>query len=154
MSGVRDDRARRLAASSSLGAGVLLVAALLGLVNYFGWKYHRRLDWTASEIYSLSDKTKNVLAQLDRDVRAVVFLVPGSPLYHAVTELLGRYDAGSPRFSVRLIDAERNPAEAKQLIDAYEVAALDTVIFEAGDDRRAINEADLALWDYSGMELG
>ena len=56
-------RAAGLTRTGTLGVGVLVVAALLGMVNYFGWKYHARLDWTATKLYSLSEKTENVLSR-------------------------------------------------------------------------------------------
>ena len=46
---------RQLLWTSSVGAGVLLVAALVGFVNYFGFQYYQRFDWTRYEIYSLSE---------------------------------------------------------------------------------------------------
>ena len=65
---------------SLLGAGVLLVLALLAIVSYLGWKYHWRWDWTETRIYSLSETTENVLEELDEDVRVTVFITPGSRL--------------------------------------------------------------------------
>jgi ABC-type uncharacterized transport system involved in gliding motility auxiliary subunit len=145
----------RLIAGGSLAAGIVLVSLLVGFANYFGWKYHRRFDWTASRFYSLSDKTREVLRGLDRDIEAVVFLTPGSQLYPAVSELLARFDAESGRFSVRRIDAERNPAEAKALLDRFEVSELNSVVLEAASgERRVLEEADLAEFDYSGMQFG
>ena len=46
-----------LVQGSMLSAGVLLVAGLVGIVNYLGMRYYKRFDWTSSQIYSLSDKT-------------------------------------------------------------------------------------------------
>lgn len=145
---------RGLVASTSLGAGVVLVAMLVAMVNYLGWKYYHRFDWTSGEIYSLSEKSRSVVAELDRDIEVVVFMGPGSQLYPAVTELLSRYEAASGRISVQVIDPERRPGEAQQLIEKYQVSSLNTVVFESGEDRRIIEEADLAEYDYSGMQFG
>ena len=62
--------------TGTLSAGVLLLAALLLILNYFGWKYYKRFDWTSSQLYSLSDKTVNVLKGLKQDVDFIVFLSP------------------------------------------------------------------------------
>ena len=113
-----------LIAGSTLGAGVLLVAALVGLVNYFGYKYHWRWDWTSNEIYTLSEKSRNVIQGLTKDVEAVVFMRPGGELYAPVRELLARYQAASPRIRVRMVDPEKNLAEAQQLVDKYKVSNL------------------------------
>ena len=154
----RDDKTatrRGLLQGTTLGAGVLLVAALLVLVNYFGWKYWKRFDWTSGQIYSLSEKSQGVLKELDRDIEAIVFMTPESQLYVPVTELLSRYEAASSRIKVRTLDVARNPVEADRLLRQYEVQRANVVVFAAGEgERRVIEEADLADYDYSGMQTG
>jgi ABC-type uncharacterized transport system involved in gliding motility auxiliary subunit len=136
------------------GAGVLLVAALVGLLNYFGMKYYHRFDWTGTRLYSLSEKTLGVLEGLDRDVSVAVFLQPGSNLYDPTRELLERYAAKGSRVKVRFIDPERNLVEAQRLVDQYQLSGLDVVVFEAGDERRVVDASSLADWDYSGLQMG
>ena len=149
-----DTTRKNLGRSSSLWAGVVLVALLVGIVNYFGWKYHQRFDWTASRLYSLSEKSEAVLGTLDRDVEAVVLMDTGDELYDPVRELLARYDAASARFSVRLVDAQKNLIEAQQLVDRFELSRLGVVVFDSEAGRRVIDAADLADYDYSGMQMG
>lgn len=141
---------------SLLGAGVILVAALLVLVNYVGWKYHHRFDWTASDFYTLSEQTDNVLHHLDttgRDVDVVVFMAPGGDLYDRVHELLSRYEAASSHLSVRWLDPERNPAEVQKLVDQYGVTTR-SVVFSSGDQRRTVTADELQEIDYSSMQRG
>lgn len=145
---------RQLLWTSSVGAGVLLVAALVGFVNYFGFKYYQRFDWTRDEIYSLSEKSLGVLDALDRDVEVVVFMRPESELYGPTRELLARYAARSPRVKVRTVDPEKNLVEAQQLVDRYQVRSLNVVVFDRGDDRRVVEEADLADYDYTALQFG
>lgn len=145
---------RRMVGLSTASVGVLLALALLLIVNYFGWKYHTRFDWTGSQLYTLSEKSLNILGDLDRDVEAVVFLSPGDELYDPVMELLARYEAASPRVSVRTLDVEKNPAEAQSLVDKYEITQLNVVVLDSGDDRRVVEGADLAEYDFSGMQFG
>lgn len=42
------ERAAGLTRTGTLGAAVVLAAALVAMLNYLGWKYHARMDWTAS----------------------------------------------------------------------------------------------------------
>jgi ABC-type uncharacterized transport system involved in gliding motility auxiliary subunit len=144
---------RGLAKSGTLGAAVLLVLALVVIVNYFGWKYHQRLDWTESEFYSLSERTEQVLAALDEEVQVIVFLHPGEELFEPVRELLARYEAASPRLSVRVMDLERNPLEAQQLAAEYQLDR-PAVVFAAGEERRVVPAADLAEYDLETGPLG
>jgi len=144
---------RQLIKTGTLSAGVLVTLALLLIVNYLGWKYHHRFDWTKSRFYTLSEKSENVLKKLDREVDFVVFLPPQNDLYQPVKELLSRYETTSHHVHVRIVDAERNPVEAQQLVKEYGVTNAGIVV-SSGKDRRVIDAGELAEMDYSGMQFG
>ena len=145
---------RQLVRTGTLSAAVLLAAALFVILNYLGWKYHHRFDWTAGGVYSLSEKSRNVIKELKRDVELVVFIAPGQDLYEPVKEILSQYDAASQRIKVRYFDPERNPVEAQQLVQKYSISSTGQVVVVSGQDRRVIESADLAEFDYSGMQMG
>ncbi len=140
--------------SSRFSAGVLLVLALVVMVNYFSWKYYKRFDWTSEEIYTLSEKSRNVVSALDKPIEAVVFMSPGEPLFDPVHELLTRYAAASENISLRVVDPEKNLAEAQALVNRFELSHLDVIVLDRGDDRRVVESADLADYDYSGLQAG
>jgi ABC-type uncharacterized transport system involved in gliding motility auxiliary subunit len=150
----RSRAARAAVAGSIWGAGALLVVGLVGILNYFGMKYYQRWDWTGSKLYSLSEKTESILAGLDRDIEVTMFLQPGSNLYDPAKELLERYAARSPRVTLRTVDPQRNLIEAQRLVDEYGLSSLNVVVFEAGGDRRVVEESTLADFDYSGLQYG
>ena len=87
---------RQLVKTGTLSAGVLLLAVLLLIVNYFGWKYYKRFDWTGSQLYSLSEKTVNVLKGLKRDVDFYVFLSPDEQTAMAVQRTVFRAHQRDP----------------------------------------------------------
>ncbi len=148
-------RGRAMVEGSMWTAGVLLVVALIGMLNYFGLKYYQRWDWTGSKLYSLSEKTLSVLKGLDHDVDATMLLQPGtSNVFDDAKELLERYAAKSSHFHFRVVDPQRNLAEAKQLVNRYKLTSLNVIVFESGDERRTIQQNELADWDYSGMQYG
>ena len=139
---------------SLLGAGVLLIAALLVIVNYMGWKYHAQFDWTKTKVHSLSQTTENVLSHLDKDVQVTVFITPSLPVFEPTKELLSRYQAASSHIKVRWIDPQRNPLEAQRLVDQYKISSAG-VVFEAGKERRVVPSSDLADMDFStARQLG
>lgn len=148
------DLRKSLIKGGTLSAGVVLATALLLIVNYFGWKYYQRFDWTKSKLYSLSEKTTNALKSVDKDIDVTIFLRPSDELFGPTRELLDRYQATSKRIHVRTVDAEKNLAEAQQLVDKYKVSSLNVVVFDSGKDRRVVETADLADYDYSGMQMG
>ena len=145
---------RQLTKTGLLSAGILLVAALLVIVNYFGWKYHQRFDWTKTALYSLSEKSEKVLKGLDRDVEVVVLLSQKQQaLYEPTRELLDRYTAESRRLKVRFVDPERNPVEAQQLARRYGIENA-SVVFVSGETTKVVDAGDLAEYDYSSMSMG
>lgn len=144
---------RALVRGGTAGAAILLVGALVLMVNYLGWKYHHRFDWTAEQLYSLSEKTENVLANLEEDVQVIVFLQPVDEMYEPARELLSRYEDASPRISVRYLDPERNLLEARQFAEQYELSSA-AVVFDDGEDFQVVASADLAEYDFSGMQFG
>jgi ABC-type uncharacterized transport system involved in gliding motility auxiliary subunit len=144
---------RWLVRTGTLSAGVLLIAALLVIVNYFGDKYHKRFDWTSSRLYTLSEKSENVVRDLKKDVDFIVFLQPGDELYEPVRELLAQYDAASQRVKVRYVDPQRDRLEAERLIRQYQIAGYGVVV-ASGKDKRVIPSNDLAELDFSAMEMG
>lgn len=145
---------RQLVRTGTLSAGVLLTIALLLIVNYFGWKYFQRFDWTGGDLYSLSEKTENILKDLDRDVEFVVFLSPEQrDLFEPTREVLDRYRAASTRVKVRIVDPEKNLIEAQQLAQRYNLTSTGVVV-ASGDDRRVVDSADLAELDFSAMQMG
>jgi ABC-type uncharacterized transport system involved in gliding motility auxiliary subunit len=150
----RGGLSKRAVEGSLWSAGAMLVLALVLIVNYFGMKYYQRWDWTGSKLYSLSEKTVSVLAGLDRDIRATLVLQPGSGLYDPAKELLERYAAKSQRFTLRTVDPDRNLVEAQRLVDELQLTEGVAVVFEAGADRRVIEQSALAEFDYSGMQFG
>jgi ABC-type uncharacterized transport system involved in gliding motility auxiliary subunit len=145
---------RRLVQGGTLSAGVLLTAALLAMGNYFAMKYYHRFDWTGARLYSLSPKTESVLGGLTKDVEVTIFMQPGTEVYAPAKELLDRYSAKSAHVKTRVVDPERNLVDAQRLVDQYKVKNLNVVVFDDGDDRRVVEEADLADYDYSGMQFG
>ncbi len=143
---------RQLMRTGTLSAGVLLLAALLVILNYFGWKYYKRFDWTSSQLYSLSDKTQKVLKGLQKDVDFIVFLSPEQhDLYQPTTELLQRYGSASRRVHVRVIDLEKNPIEAQSLGQKYGVTTQGVVV-ASGNDKRVVASQDLAEIDSQSGE--
>lgn len=144
---------RWLVRTGTLSAGVLLIAALLVIVNYLGDKYHKRFDWTSSRLYTLSEKSENVVRDLKKDVDFIVFLQPGDELYEPVRELLSQYDAASQRVKVRYVDPQRDRLEAERLIQQYQISGFGVVV-ASGADKRVIPSNDLAEMDFSGMQMG
>ena len=145
--------ARTSRAGTSL-IGILLAAALLVGVNYLSVRHWKRGDWTRTQIYSLSETTRKILAGLKKPVRITVFMTPQKArLYPEVRELLTRYQAASPKLEIEYLDPERNRARAEAVVKELGIRA-DTVVFRSGDRKKYVEEDKLADFDFAGMGMG
>ncbi len=133
---------------------VFLVIALTVMINWLSTRRFVRADWTTSQIYSLSEKTENILADLDDEIRVVVFMTPQTSMYDQVQELLERYKAASDKVTVEYIDPEREPLKTTQLAEQYGVQVADTVVFIYGDRTKYVTSDQMAEMDYSGVQYG
>jgi ABC-type uncharacterized transport system involved in gliding motility auxiliary subunit len=133
---------------------VFLVIALTVMINWLSTRRFVRADWTTSQIYSLSEKTENILADLDDEIKVVVFMTPQTPMYDQVQELLERYKAASDKVTVEYIDPEREPLKTTQLAEQYGVQVADTVVFIYGDRTKYVTSDQMAEMDYSGVQYG
>lgn len=146
---------KKLAKGSALGAGLILTLVLVTMLNYLAMRHYKRFDWTSSQLYTLSEKSLGVLDQVDQDIDIAVLLSPGSRHYDAVQELLARYAAARPEhIRVRDVDAARNRLEAQRLMEQFQIERAEVIVLQKGEDRRVIDELDLADYDYSGMQFG
>ncbi len=147
-------RRERIFATSSSALAVTLVVALAFMLNWLGYRHYQRGDWTKSKIYSLSEKSRNVLKSLTQGVKVVVFMTPSTPLFRETKELLTNYEAASPEIKVEYIDPERDPLRTRTLAQEFGVSAANTVVFESGGRKKYVTSDQLADYDYSGVQYG
>jgi len=133
---------------------VLLAVALTVMVNWLSARRFMRADWTTTQIYSLSEKTENILSDLDDEIRVVVFMTPQTSMYDQVHELLERYKAVSDKVTVEHIDPEREPLKTTQLAEQFGVQVADTVVFIYEDRTKYVTSDQIAEMDYSGAQYG
>jgi ABC-type uncharacterized transport system involved in gliding motility auxiliary subunit len=143
---------RRRAASAGLFSGsVAIVAAIFLLVNYLGYRHWLRGDWTRAKIYSLSDTTKKIVANLKNPVDVTVFMARESRTYPEVNEILERYRTLSPKMiRIEHLDPRRNLARAQALVSEYNVRQ-NTVVFKSGNKKKYVTEDQIADMDLTGV---
>ena len=97
-------------------------------------------DLTASQRYSLSPQTEQILSRLDRDVELVYFAKQVN--FGAVRDLMELFLAQSGRISVSYVDPDREPARATE----YEVTEYGKIVVVAGDrneQAKGVREEDI-----------
>lgn len=147
-------RKENIQRSTQAVIAIVLVMALAGMVNWLGARHWKRADWTESQLYTLSEKSLNIIKSLEKDLRITVFMTPASSLYPQVRELLNRYDAASDKISVEFIDPDRAPLRTKELAEKFQISAADTVVFSSGERSKYVTAEQMAEVDYSGMQMG
>lgn len=103
-----------------------LVAALLVAINYLGTEHHVRWDLTATRAHSLSPQTIKILRTLPGPVQAIAF--PKGDAAGSYRRFLDTYRYYSPDFQYRIVDPDRDPAEARK----YKVTSYGQIVLQRG----------------------
>jgi ABC-type uncharacterized transport system involved in gliding motility auxiliary subunit len=126
----------------SIAAGsVLVFVAILVAVNWLANRQNKRWDLTESKQFSLSDQTKQILANLKSPLTVHVFHgSQDSPQRYR--DRFEEYQYLSKQVSVEYINAEGKPADAEK----YQITAVPTIVMEyAGRTQRATSVEEQAI---------
>ncbi len=101
--------------SAKLGTNVatlvVSVIAILGFLNYLGFRHHKRFDFTTEKLYTLSDQSKRVVSGLKQDVDVIRFAKTPDP---EVRDRLTEFTSLSPHLHFRDVDPQEKPDLAKE----------------------------------------
>ena len=96
--------------STKLGTNTIVmsgaVVAIIGLINFLGYRHHKRIDLTAEKLYSLSDQTRKIVSSLNRDIRVIRF---GKQEDQELSDRMAEYRDLSSHLSYERIDLQANP---------------------------------------------
>lgn len=100
---------------------VLVVTAILVVVELASLKHFQRWDVTPGNFFSLSAKTRNLLARLDREKRRIELIAFTRKVEQpAIAEILEQYAQASEQVSFRFLDLDASPRTARKYdVDAY-----------------------------------
>jgi hypothetical protein len=102
-------------------SGLLLLAILTVVVvlvyNYFPTSF----DWTSSGIYSLSDRSKNILKALDKPTKIYVVMVSANDqAFREVRTLMDNCRAVNDNLRVEYVPPDLDPAKVRELQTTYQ----------------------------------
>ena len=109
----------------------VLIAVAVVHAAWFAGRHAVRQDWTASQMYALSDRAGDVLKGLEGpiDVRVVVPETIGAgrpnPLSQELREVLSRMTESSDALRVQFLDPDRDRQEAEQLVADFGLGGRD-----------------------------
>lgn len=155
---------RRFEGRTNVGIASLLVILIVVMANYLAFRHYRRFDWTSEGVFTLSDRTRAVLRELDRDVDVYLVMSAGEPNYQDLRELLERYRGEQQRLTLHFVDPDRQTAEYRLIAERFGlgIAQTDTgaltsdvsVVMSAGDRTWKITQDDLVQVDFDSLGEG
>ena len=119
---------------------IVVFLAILVAVNYLGTRQNKRFDFTANQVYSLSEQTIKILKDLKEPVHVTVFDQVGRQ--DANKDRLDEFQYQTKQLTAEYIDPDREPTRAT----AAKIDSLPTILFEfKGRTERvsSTNEQDL-----------
>jgi len=103
---------------------ILVFLGILVAVNYLGTRQNKRWDFTANQVYSLSDQTIKILKDLKEPVKVTVFERNDRQDIHK--DRLESFQYQTTKLSSEFIDPDKEPTRA----GAAKVETLPTILLE------------------------
>lgn len=151
----RAARDRRVRAGFNTVTYAVLLLAVWAMLNWINSRHYHRFDVTFSKQFTIAPQTRAVLEGIDKPLAVTTLLRPGTMLYRQVLDLLKGYEAVSSLVKVKHIDVERDYAAAEMLARRLDSdLALDSVVFEYGDQSKHVTVAEMQEMDLSGYQYG
>jgi ABC-type uncharacterized transport system involved in gliding motility auxiliary subunit len=116
----------------------LLLLGILVVVQVIADRHVFRADLTETRRYSLSRKSKEVLALLDAPLFAAAFIGDADPERAALQELFEEFRLACPSFHFEFIDPAKNPDKTRR----YGVQSHGTVVLQYKGQRRNVLAAE------------
>ncbi len=136
--------------SMVMTAVVLAAVILLNLFVAEIPSTYTKYDLSSLQLYSISEETEQILANVDEDINVYILTQRGAELANTV-ELLGRYEALNNHIHVSTVDPLSNP----NFVSNYTDQSLtdNSVIVESAKRSMAIDYNDIYPREYSEEEL-
>ncbi len=138
--------------SSQLGTNTLIlsvaVLAILVVINYLGFRHHKRFDLTTEKLYTLSDQTKKVVGGLTQDVNIVRF-VRQPPANDSLPDLMSEYKNLSRHVKFQDVNPIEKPDVAKQ----YGATHMGDVIVASGARKLPLEQSPDAEGGYTEQDI-
>ena len=122
---------------------VIISVILLNLIaSSLTTKFNLKLDLTESNQYEISDTTKQVMADLQKDVRVMV-MGTEAEVSGEIKEYLQKYAAMSSKFKLEYVDVYKNQAVLNDYQAKGQTLETGDIILECGERYRIIDSATI-----------
>lgn len=161
MAGKPKNSVGRVGIGMRLLVQVLCVIFLVIAANVIGFQYFARGDFSRSQKFALAEQTKQVLRQLQKDVKIIAYFSGQTggleaSLYPDVQNLLREYEfSGRDRVEVELVSPARDLSRARELQTNYELAGDQNVlIIDYAGEVALVPVIEMGDFDLSGVAMG
>lgn len=110
---------RRASARLYLALNALLLTTIVVLLNYLAFRHYERWDWTEQSIFTLSERSERVVAELHQPVEIWMVLSESEPEHAELRNLLERYRAASDRLRIHYVDPHRDPGAYQEVVRRF-----------------------------------
>ena len=149
---IRRQRGRRTLTGANVLASLALAALLTALLNFGAYRYlNVRWDVSSLRYFTLSEKTLNMLGELDGEISIVTVFDRESTLSDDIKRLLDEYVYAASRLdglTVRIehVDPDRHLARTRELADRYDLTEANLLVVEVNERWKVLPGE--ALVDY------
>ena len=150
---------RVMVGTNAVFLGILAVV-LLTMVNFISYRHYRKWDLTRAGLFTLSEKTQNVLKSLDRDVTIISFRLAQrrtgqEEAYGRFRELMRLYMLDSQHIKMENAEVDLDPEAAKALMKKFNIDAnfgvqVDDLFVVCGEKKKVLRLAEMMEWEYFG----
>jgi hypothetical protein len=159
------DKKRALRPTRGLGLRVfmqvVLMAVIVGAVNYLAYHTYTRWDFSRSNEFRLAVQTQQILRSLRGEVTLILFNSPSQP---SVENLLARdldgffreiLFSGKPKIRLETVDPVRQIQRAQEVATRFGFHPSESVLVVEYDDRfRVVPLADFGDFDFTPTAAG
>ncbi len=146
-----------------IGLNVLIqlavVTGIVVMLNYLSFRHFKRWDYSRDQKFALSSQTTNLLRNLKKPVRAVIFFSGAGEIVPDLQGLMREYEfASKKKFTVEYIDPFRSLSRAQELQTKYKFGSNESILILDYDGRskfvNAGEMADVEMPDQMAMMAG
>ncbi len=133
---------------------VILLSTILVGGNVLSFMHWREWDFSGQTFYHLSDRGKDLLKTVNKDVNIFVCLVPDNRTRDWIERLLGEMSRENGHVKFEMIDPVRDIVRIRHLFEEFKTDPVGTILVKSGGRREVITERDLVEMDYSPVMQG
>jgi ABC-type uncharacterized transport system involved in gliding motility auxiliary subunit len=117
-------------------ATALVVIGILILLNFLNFRYHKRYDLSADQLYGLSAQTEKVVANLKGPIQVIGFYKDEQPI-RRFQDLMQEYRYISSKVQSEVVDPEQDPAR----VEKYGIRQMGQIAIVNGAKSEIVDQA-------------